>query len=328
MSMGVNLSLAQPTLGDLYDRYTQVNILSDQTCQRYWLTVRNLAAYISKGGQPPSGISLPSIDVDVLLGFRSWSLQRMRPVSYNTERCHLSALLNFAVRQRWLASNPMREVPRAPVLRLLPKSIPKADMRASLTLLETAYFIDTAGHRRELLAPQWFWLAVMKTFYLTGMRKRQLLGLLWDDINTADMTIRLRAATSKTRREWLVPLPVALLPDLQTLRDRTREVRGESFGACQVFCLPILSPWPERYSNKVLVADTLDNFFQRLRRHLPKDGPRISAHRIRHTTATVLANSVSNLKVVQELLGHSSILTTYGYVHPDLTSMRKAQEAL
>lgn len=316
------------TLESLYQRYTKVNLLSERTRQRYWLVTRNLAAYMRGPTAGPQSVRLAQVEVDVLLGFRDWCLQRMRPVSFNTERCHLSALLNFAVRQRWLATNPMREVPRAPVPKLLPKSIPRPDMQVYIALLETAHQLDPAGRRQDLLDPQWFWLAVVKTFYMTGMRKRQLLGLRWDDLDFTARTIKLRAATSKTRREWLVPMPDALLHNLVTLRARTWEVRGHDIGEHQVFCLPLFSLWADRFKFRELRPDTLDNFFQRLRRHLPKGAPRLTAHRIRHTTATILANNVTNLKLVQEQLGHSSILTTYGYVHPDLPSMRKALEAL
>lgn len=45
--------------------------------------------------------------------------------------------------------------------------------------------------------------------------------------------------------------------------------------------------------------------------------------------ATKLANnSEINIKTVSELLGHSSISTTYIYVHPDMDNMREALEFL
>ena len=80
----------------------------------------------------------------------------------------------------------------------------------------------------------------------------------------------------------------------------------------------------DKYLGSRSNADNVDSFFQRLRKLMPRDSPRISAHKIRHTTATQLANRVKNLKVVQQQLGHSSILTTYCYVHPDMESMREA----
>jgi site-specific recombinase XerD len=52
---------------------------------------------------------------------------------------------------------------------------------------------------------------------------------------------------------------------------------------------------------------------------------RVSAHRFRHAFATKLANNTkTNIKTVQNLLGHSSVYTTLGYVHPDIEDMRRA----
>lgn len=316
------------TLGDAYSRYTSLNMLADSTQQRYDLVVRNLTRHLCGEIAHPSDLALHRITVDAALSFRAWSLKRMRPTSFNSERRHLSALFNFAVRQKRMDSNPFHDVPGAPVMRLLPKSLPQRDIRHYIDVLATGVTTDRWGKQVDLFPPQWFWLAAIKTFYYTGMRKRQLVGLVWQDIDFGSNTIRLRAETSKTRREWLIPLPTALIGDLQLLRMRTSEIRGNAIAEHQVFCLPLFSTWKENFVKRQMSGDNLDNFFQRLRKRMPADMPRLSAHRIRHTTATILANSVPNLKVVQEQLGHSSITTTYGYVHPDMAAMRKAIETL
>lgn len=317
-----------PTLGTLLDRYFQLKLLAPPSRARYDLAVRNLAASIGGPLAHPSDVALARVTVDALLLFRAQALRRMRPVSFNTERRHLSALLSFAVRQRWLAENPCREVAPAPQARPLPKSIARADMLSAITLLEPARSTGGKIKRADLVQPQWFWVTVLKTFYFTGMRKRQLIGLRWEDLDFGALTIRMRSETSKNRREWLIPLPDALVAGLMELQARTVEIRGAAISGSQVFCLPMFSTRARSFRSREMRADNLDHFFQRLRKLLPADAPRITAHRIRHTTATILANSVQNLKLVQEQLGHSSILTTYGYVHPDLKSMRDALTAL
>ena len=308
--------------------YTSVKLLAEESKLRYDLVTRNLAKYMGGQTAHPSDIPLSRITVEVLVGFRDWSLMRVKPITFNTERRHLSALFNAAVRHCLMAVNHFRDVPGAPVPRLLPKSIPRPDFLTAVKLMESGTRLDRAGRSGELVNPQWFWLAVLKTFYFTGMRKRQLVGLHWEDIDFHGMTIKLRAATSKTRREWLVPLPVPIVGDLELLRRRTVEIRGETHGTAQVFCLPLFSSRKRNFAAREMNGDNVDSFFQRLRKLLPRGHPRISAHRIRHTTATILANRVKNLKIVQEQLGHSSIMTTYGYVHPDLESMREALLAL
>jgi site-specific recombinase XerD len=54
----------------------------------------------------------------------------------------------------------------------------------------------------------------------------------------------------------------------------------------------------------------------------------VSAHRFRHTVATKIANSGLSLKSLQQLLGHSDIRTTMGYVETNLDDLRIIQLAL
>lgn len=316
------------TLATLLNRHLRRNILAAPTQVRYELVARNLARFIGGETAQPSDIALSRINPDVMIDFRTWSLERMRSVSFNTERRHLSVLFNAAVRDGKMACNPFRNVPNAPVTRSLPKALSKAAMLACMDWLKTASRTDCKGRLVDVVQPQWFWHIVLRTFYFTGMRKRQLLGLVWDDIDFAGKTILLAATSSKTRREWKVPLPDALASDLLELRRRTAEVTHERIGPRQVFCLPLFSERRSTFRHAQMRPDNLDHFFQRLRRAMPADAPRLSAHRIRHTTSTILANNVRNLKVVQEQLGHSSINTTYIYVHPDMDAMRTALESL
>jgi integrase len=316
------------TLSALLDSYLKFNMLALPTEARYELTARNLARFMGGETAQPSDIKLSRITPEALLGFRRWSLERMRPVSFNTERRHLSTLFNAAVRDGQMSTNPFRRVSPAPVLNRLPKAISKEDMTSYLDLLRSARSVDRRGRISDLIEPQWFWYDVLRTFYFTGMRKRQLVGLVWSDIDFNGMTIRLAAESSKTRREWKVPLPEALAGDLQDLHSRTAHAHRGDLKHRQVFCLPLFRERPTSYRHSRMTADNLDNFFQRLRRAAPPELPRLSAHRIRHTTSTILANKVPNLRLVQEQLGHSSIATTYLYVHPDLGAMRSALEAL
>ncbi|CAD5366909.1 conserved hypothetical protein [Rubrivivax sp. A210] len=319
---------SDPTLASLLAHYLRIRILTGATVARYDLVVRNLTRFIGGATAAPSDIALNRVTPDVMLDFRAWSLKRMRPVSFNTERRHLSVLFNAAVQEGWMLSNPLRKVQGAPVTQLLPKALPRDSMQAYMEWLRTSKALNKRGMEVDLIQPQWFWLIVLRTLYYTGMRKRQLLGMVWEDIDFVDKTIKMAATSSKTRREWLVPLPDQLLPDLLTLRSRTQELYKGQMDRKQVFCLPLFSERRTTFRHATMRPDNLDNFFQRLRRAMPVDAPRLSAHRVRHTTSTILANNVPNLKVVQEQLGHASINTTYLYVHPDMQAMRKALATL
>ncbi|MBL8346337.1 MAG: site-specific integrase [Rubrivivax sp.] len=322
------MSSATRSLGWLCEEYLRFKVLAPESCKRYRLSATNLARQMHGAKADPTSVPLQSITADVLIAFRDDCRRRMRPASVNTERRHLSTMLNFACRQGCLERNPYREVPSIPTPQTEPKALAKKEMFQFLEFLESGRRLDSRGRSVDVIPPQWFWLAVLRTFYFTGMRKRQLLGLHWNDISLTEETILLRSDTSKTRREWRVPLPPALAPDLMNLMRETQRIVGNDLDGRQVFCLPLFSAWSGAFVSREMRAHNLDGFFRRLRKHLPASMPRISAHRIRHTTATILANAVPNLKVVQQQLGHTSISTTYGYVHPDLNAMRDALGAL
>jgi len=317
----------EPTLGSLLELYLKVRTLVDSTRKRYELAIKNLAYYVDPENPDPKRVALAAIDVEVLAGFKSMMLSRASAVTYNTEHGHLSVLLNFAVRMSWIQRNELRYIGRAPVPKRPPKAIPRQLIGEYLELLASVTKPGPKGALVEVFPPQWFWSSVLATFFYTGMRMRQLAGLNWDDIDLRSMTITLRAETSKNRREWTIPIPAALAPHLLHLRARTIEIRGPVIGAYQVFCLPLFSRWKTNFRSDRMRTDNVNQFFQRLHKYVARHRgglPRISAHKLRHSTATILANQVPNLRVVQELLGHSTIKTTYGYVHVDLADMRGA----
>lgn len=314
------------SLARLLTLYLQVRSLAQATRDRYCLAVRNLARSMRR---PADLIEIHQVGIEEIAHHKQEILSRATDVTWNTERRHLSALLNFAVKLNWAESNVMALVPGVLVFRGKVKALDRASFDAYVEFLMRHKQRDKRGHDVDILPPQWFWLAVLTTLFFTGMRKAQLVGLQWGDIDLRAGTINLRAETSKTKREWKIAMATRLRPQLELLLARTIEARRrEPFPNEQVFCLPLFSIWRKNFRKGQMVKDNVDNFFQRLRQVAPKALPVLSAHRVRHTTATILANSVPNLKVVQELLGHTTIKTTYGYVHVNLDDMKRATDLL
>ncbi|MES2353159.1 MAG: site-specific integrase [Pseudomonadota bacterium] len=300
-------------LTTLVDEYVLSAVLRPKTIDNYRGAARILSAHLRQD------IAINEITDKQLLSFRDDVLRRASPQTFNNYRRHLSVLFKFAVRRRYLVRNPFDDVRGAPVPRGPHKTVKKSVLRGSIARVNTD--LDLKG-----MGPGWFWMIVLQTMYFTGMRRRQVVNLQWGDIDFVATTIRLRAAGSKTRLEWNIPLSIKLAPDLLRLKRETEKVLGCPVSpSSQVFQWPLFAAQRDRLEHEEMTVWQLDRFFKRLSAAMQT---RISAHRIRHTTATELANKAPNLRLVQELLGHTDLRTTTGYVHPDLQQMQRLLDEL
>jgi integrase len=198
-----------------------------------------------------------------------------------------------------------------------------------LSTEQVLQFLEAAkGHPQETL----FILALT-----TGMRRGELLGLKWQDIDFAKSILQVRRALTrmptglgyketepktKLSRRSIVIISFAL-EALKKHKAKQLEMRLKAGEAWQdhdyVFCTSIgthLSP-----SHGVLVQ---------LKNVLKKAGlPDIRFHDLRHSMATLLLSKGVHPKVVQEILGHSEIsmtMDTYSHVLP--TMQKNAMDEL
>lgn len=166
-------------------------------------------------------------------------------------------------------------------------------------------------------------VAVM-TLLLTGIRRGELLGLKREDVADNVLTINRavflehnkarviehEAKTDKSLRT--VPLLPELAYRLQHLPHKGEYLFGTKNGT-------LLNP-------RNFTRD-YDTFFRHLREAEPSVR-RLSPHCCRHTFATLTREYGADIRVVQELLGHSDINTTAKYSHANMSSMRSAVSGL
>lgn len=180
-------------------------------------------------------------------------------------------------------------------------------------------FLDAArDHRLEAL----FVLALT-----TGMRQGELFALQWHNVDTEQGIVQVRATlkridsklviaetkTKKSRRRIaLTPLACEALRRHRARQLEERLVLGQA--------------WQDRdlvFPNTIGNLYSLGSFERRVFwRIIDKAGlPRIRFHDLRHTAATLLLLQGVHVKVVSEMLGHSSITITldrYSHVLPDM----------
>jgi integrase len=196
-----------------------------------------------------------------------------------------------------------------------------------LTAVEARQFLDAA--RADRLH------ALYELALRTGLRKGELLGLHWEDLDLRTGTATIRRSLQRTRTLGLTHLPtktraserrIALptecihsLKELRGRQDKERETAGSDWSdSGLVFTTPTGQPLDPA------------NLTRRFRSFLNRAGlRRIRFHDLRHSTATLLLEQGVDLVVIKELLGHAHIGVTAGvYAHVRLRLQRQAIDTL
>lgn len=224
---------------------------------------------------------------------------RMQLLAYST----LRTAMKQAVGWRLIASNPVEGV-------LPPKY--KRKRRAVWTPEQVEKFLGVAAkHRLEAL----FVLALT-----TAMREGEILGLQWSEVNLKDRRLEVVHTLPETRDGVqplstpktdagvrVVPLTAAAVDALRRHRERMLK---EGKAACSYV-------FPSKTGTPIMKRNLL-----RIHHRLSREAglPRITFHDLRHTGATLLRAKGLDMKLLQNLLGHSQFALTadtYSHVLPE-----------
>ncbi|WAX56991.1 site-specific tyrosine recombinase XerD [Jatrophihabitans cynanchi] len=209
-------------------------------------------------------------------------------------------LHRFALRDGLVVVDVSREVKPPTPPRRLPKAISADDVERLL---------DAAGYARTPLAIRD--RALLETLYATGARISEAVGLAVDDLDLAERTVLLAGKGGKQRR---VPLGSFAARALEAYLVQVRPglvVLGA--GTAQLFLNARGGPLSRQSAWLVLRAAA--------ERAGLASG--ISPHTLRHSFATHLMDGGADVRVVQELLGHSSVTTTQIYTLVTVDRLRE-----
>jgi integrase/recombinase XerC len=140
--------------------------------------------------------------------------------------------------------------------------------------------------------------AILELLYSTGMRCSEIVGLVLDDIDTGNRSIRI---LGKGRKERWVPFGSPALLALKAYF----ETRESMSGRDPVFIGANRKALSDRTVRRI-VSRGLSRAAIRTK---------ASTHTLRHSFATHLLQRGGDLRSIQELLGHSSLSTTQRYTH-------------
>lgn len=154
----------------------------------------------------------------------------------------------------------------------------------------------------------------------TGLRVSELTGLNVGDVVNGRIRreLKIRREIAKGKRERTVPLNKKAREAIRELLEYNEERRYPQEQDDPLF----VSKRRRRISSR-----QVENIIKQLKKDSEIDVD-ITPHTLRHTFATRVYNKTGNLRIVQTLLGHSSIKTTEIYTHVRREDLEKAVNLL
>ncbi len=276
---------------------------SEHTRRAYLADLRSLFAYLD---QRAPGAGLGALSLETLRGWLA--AQAGSGAARTTLARRTSAVKTFtawATRRGLLTTDPaMRlQVPKA--RRTLPAVLRQDQALAAMTAADLGAEQGDPLALRDRL--------IVELLYATGIRVSELCGLDLDDVDTDRQLLRVIGKGNKQRT---VPFGKPARTSLNAwLGDgRPTLVTAESGPAL------LLGPRGRRLDPRqarTVVHQTMSAV---------ADAPDIGPHGLRHSAATHLLEGGADLRIVQELLGHTSLATTQLYTHVSVARLRAVHD--
>ncbi len=271
---------------------------SDKTVLAYGTDLRKFEEYFEGMDED---LDFLSVDSDVV---RGWVVALMdagySAASVDRKLSSLRSFYRYLLRKGVVDADPMRKVAGPKKKKPLPVFVKDADMNR---LLDEADFREGFEGVRDRM--------ILETFYLSGMRLSELIGLKDADVDFSAEVIKV---TGKRNKQRLIPFGKELKADLEAYLEARNEVCGAE---CDAFFV--------RTDGKAMLPGTVRLI---VRRNLSKvvSLKKKSPHVLRHSFATSMLNNHANLEAVKELLGHEGLATTEIYTHTTFEELKKVYE--
>lgn len=272
-----------------YLRYSQIERgLSDNTIFAYRQDLMDFLAFLKKEGL--DSWPTKAVDIDAFL-----AEQRDLNKATSSISRMISSLRKFyqwLVRQSIQKINPMLEI-----------DSPKKEHRlpVALSVDEVTKLLDQPDVTQKLGIRD---RALLETLYATGIRVSELINLKFSDLHEE---LKLLKVLGKGSKERLIPISDVAISWIKSYQEKVRD--------------PLLLK-SGKYTDTIFLnnrggALTRQAVWQIIKRYCQMAGIRknVTPHTLRHTFATHLLENGADLRVVQEILGHSDISTTQIYTN-------------
>ena len=326
------------TLNELFDTYMSTKELKQSTRTNYMYMYKNYVSDVI--GKRRIGSIKYS---DIKKFYNSLILEKkFKPNSMEIINTILHPVFTMAVRDGYIRTNPSDGV-MAEIKKSHNWEKPK---RHALTEEQQAKFIDFVANSETYN----HWLPLLTVFLGTGCRVGEIIGLTWDDCDFAEGIIsinhnliyrqqddgkcEMHITTPKTESgKRIVPMFEAVRKAL--LQEKKQQMKqgfnstiidGYSGFIFTNRCGYVHNPQTiNRAIKRMYTACNEQEVEQAKKEHRqPVLIPHFSVHNLRHTFCTRFCENETDLKIIQEIMGHSDITTTMN-IYNEATKERKQE---
>lgn len=215
----------------------------------------------------------------------------------------IKAFYRFLTAERYIRRNPAEVLEAANRGLHLPKVLSVAEVDA---LLDTPNLGTPDGYRDKTM---------LEVLYATGMRVSELVNV---PLKNVDLKMEYVIVMGKGSKERMLPLGRTALHYLEHYISvvRPQLLHGKPDSSKALFVTGWGGPMTRERFYELIVAYGQSAGLSK----------KVTPHMLRHSFATHLLNNGTDLRVVQELLGHADISTTQIYTHLDIERLREVYD--
>lgn len=287
------------SFAEVVERYIEysssVRSLSERTILAYRRDVRKFGAFLEEFEL--SWDRLRSRDVRSFLS--TLMREGLQESSVNRTLSSVKNFYAFCQKFEYSETNPFSTLQGVKRSAHLPEVMSEEELKELIELPESDYL----GTRDR---------SILELLYSTGCRVSELTAMDVNDIAGSGNSIRVRGKGKKERYVFIGGPAREALSFYLSMRDRHASKDDADAGRAL-----FLNAAGHRLSQRG-VADILSRYIRK-----SGIGKKISPHSFRHSFATHLLDRGVDIRIVQEMLGHSSVSTTQIYTHVGMERLRE-----
>ncbi len=283
-----------PLVAEYIGYVRSVRNLSEETVRAYQRDLGDFAEWIGERNEALGRVPFRSVRAYLAeLGRRGFAA-----TSVNRHLSALRGLFRYLKRHDYRDDDPCELIRSAKTGNRLPEFLFEEEMDKVLTIEGS----DFPALRDRL---------ILEFLYATGCRISELVGVNVTDIDIKRRSVLLHGKGRKDRQAFLGRSAITALTEYLPVRTALSRRRGDVAGAALFL---------NRSGGRLTARGVATMLEKRLRES--GIAKHVTPHTFRHSFATHILDRGADIRVVQELLGHSQLSTTQVYTHMQLGRLR------